>query len=156
MNQWLQICLLWPFSWQKYVYQWLQIYLLWSGSLQKSELATTKNLCYDLILARSIRKVKVYMNQWLQICLLWPFSWRKYVSVTTNLFVTIWFFNSPHICNPWRLNARPCSCLVCLLPRDDLLFLFRVIDMSVLTESYWLGMDQLGPLGSISFASPPV
>jgi hypothetical protein len=47
-----------------------------------------------------------------------------------------------------RLTARHCSCPVCLLSRDDRLFLIQGIDASVLTDLYWLGNGLARPLQS--------
>ena len=49
---------------------------------------------------------------------------------------------------PWRLTARHSSCPVCLLCRDDWLFLIQGIDASVLTDLYWLGNGLARPLDS--------
>ena len=52
---------------------------------------------------------------------------------------------------PERLTARHGSCPVCLLCRDDWFFLIQAIDVSVLTDLYWLGMVLTRPLESLFF-----
>jgi hypothetical protein len=44
--------------------------------------------------------------------------------------------------------VRHSSCPVCLLYRDDWLFLIQAIDVSALTDLYWLGMELARPLES--------
>jgi hypothetical protein len=47
--------------------------------------------------------------------------------------------------------VRHSSCPVCLLYRDDWLFLIQAIDVSALTDLYWLGMELARPLESFFF-----
>jgi hypothetical protein len=52
------------------------------------------------------------------------------------------------------LTARHSSCPVCLLCREDWLFLIQAIDVSVLTDLNWLGIDLARPLESFFFLWP--